>query len=74
MGLKVCGIMVQVIHEVLLSSFQKKNYYEVTETGRDNTGRKICICIKYVDGSTSGLYFDGVGCAMRPSKNVGEQF
>ena len=36
--------------------------------------RKICICIKYVDGSTSGLYFDGVGCAMRLSKNVGEQF
>jgi hypothetical protein len=34
----------------------------------------VCICIKYVDGSTSGLYFDGVECAMRLSKNVGEQF
>ena len=33
---------------------------------------RICICIKYVDGSTSGFYFDGVGCAMRLSKNVGE--
>jgi hypothetical protein len=28
----------------------------------------ICICIKYADGSTSGFYFDGVGCAMRLSK------
>jgi len=34
----------------------------------------VSVCIKYVDGSTSGFYFDGVGCAMRLSKNVGEQF
>jgi hypothetical protein len=34
----------------------------------------ICICIKYVDGSTSGFCFDGVGHAMQLSRNVGEQF
>jgi hypothetical protein len=32
------------------------------------------ICIKYVDGSTYGFYFDGVGCAVRLSENVGEPF
>jgi hypothetical protein len=34
----------------------------------------VSVCIKYVDGSTSGFYFDAVGCAMQLSKNVGEQF
>jgi hypothetical protein len=34
----------------------------------------LSVCIKYVDGSTSGFYFDGVGCAMGLSKNVGEEF
>ena len=32
-GLKVCGIMVQVIHEVLLSSFKKKLIAKLQKRG-----------------------------------------
>jgi hypothetical protein len=34
----------------------------------------VSVCIKYVDGFTSGFSFDTVGCTMRLSKNAGEQF
>ena len=55
-GLKVCGIMVQVIHEVLLSSFQKNIDYEVTETGRNNTGRKISLAVKISNTYNVNIY------------------
>ena len=32
-GLKVCGIMVQVMHEVLLSSFKKKLITKLQKRG-----------------------------------------
>ena len=57
----------------VVATFENHTFLSQTELTR--TGIiSICICIKYVDGSTSGFYFDGVGCAMRLSRNVGEQF
>jgi hypothetical protein len=53
--LKVCGIMVQVTHEVLLSSLKKIDY-EVTETGRDNTGRKISCVVNISNTYNVNIY------------------
>ena len=55
-GLKVCGIMVQVIHEVFAILFSKTIDYEVTETGRDNTGRKISCVVKISNTYNVNIY------------------
>ena len=45
----------QETHEVLLSSL-KKNDYEDTETGRDNTGRKISCVVKISNTYNVNIY------------------